>query len=1386
MKIVIKWCLFGLSLLLFSTQLQGVSWNVVEASLKPELESFIPSSSLNMSNLSATESSMFIDEFSVLWGWGQNRYGQLGDGTTTDRLTPIRIMEDVVGVSAGYRHTMAIKTDGSLWAWGNNIYGQLGDGTKTLQLSPIKIMDNVTHVSVGSEHTLVIKTDGSLWAFGRNDSGQLGDGTAINQLSPVKIMDNVTNISAGFGHSLAIKTDGSLWAWGQNSSGQLGDSTQINQFSPIVILENISHVSAGYWHTSVIKTDGSLWAWGQNASGQLGDGTRTPSSSPIKIMENSVNVSAGSEHTLTIKEDGSLWAFGRNDYGQLGDGTTINQLSPVKIMDNVTNISAGFWHSLAIKADDSLMVWGRNEFGQLGIGVKSSQSKPINVFESVFDISSGHWHSFTIKNDNSLWAWGKNDYGQLGEVTRVAQSSLFKTLDNVLSISAGGEHTLAIKEDGSLWAWGRNSYGQLGDGTTTEQSLPVKIMDDVAHVSAGEKHSLAIKEDGTLWAWGVGALGDGTRNAQSSPIKIMDNVINVTAGSEHTLAIKEDGSLWAWGNNDYGQLGIGERTDVLSPIKIMDNVLFVSANNKQSMAIQTDGSLWAWGQNGFSQLGDGTQIDRLSPVKIMEHVTSVSTGYWHTLAIKTDGSLWAWGNNNYNQLGDGSSTNQILPLKIMENVERVSAGYWHTLVIKKDGRLWTWGNNDFGQLGNGVKGYSELAIHNTHFDSTPPIITVNEFIKTPINQNITVKVNVNEGTLNQESYTFTENGSFTFFAIDEARNVTEETVVITNIDKSLPIIEGVEAFGVYNTIRTITFNDGVATLNGVIIESGFEVSQEGSYSLRIIDDTEREVLLTFIIDKTAPVITVEDYILSPTNQDIIVSVTTDKGVLNQSIYTFTENGSYTFIATDEAGNFTVETITITNIDKVPPIITISEYTKTPTNQSITVSASTNKGVLNQESYTFTENGSMIFIAIDEAGNVTEKKVRMTNIDKIPPVITVGNYITTLTNQDITVSVTTNEGTLNQSSYTFTENGSFTFIATDEAGNISEETVTISNIDKIAPIITVREYTTEPTNQDITVSVTTNEGTLNQESFTFTENGSFIFIATDEAGNSTEEIITISNIDKMLPKVDGIEDFKTYNTNRIIVFDKGIATLNGEVIESGIEVIQEGNYELVVIDNAGNSVTIRFVIDKTPPIITVGEYTTTPTDQNITVTVTTNEGTLNQTSYTFTENGSFTFIATDEAGNITEMIVTITNIIHNVEIYKSIIGKGGNIELYVSNALITTNKVPIGSNLDIRLIVESGFRLYELKVNGSVLSVTNNTFTLTTTNEPLTIQAQFLKVGDLNSDGTVSIADLINLRRYLAGLQSLENESIVAADIDGNSSVSIADLVRLRRQLAGLE
>jgi hypothetical protein len=210
----------------------------------------------------------------------------------------------------------------------------------------------------------------------------------------------------------------------------------------------------------------------------------------------------------------------------------------------------------------------------------------------------------------------------------------------------------------------------------------------------------------------------------------------------------------------------------------------------------------------------------------------------------------------------------------------------------------------------------------------------------------------------------------------------------------------------------------------------------------------------------APAAKVDYSTTAPTNGDIVASIIPSESVTitnndGSASYTFSENGSFTFEFVDSAGNTGEAVAIVSNIDKVAPVITIDAYNTNPTKNDITVTASTNEGTLNAAIHTFTENGEFTFTATDAAGNVANKTVTITNIDKTPPVITVGSYTTDPTNKDVVVMVSTNEGTLNVASHTFTKNGEFTFTATDAAGNVTNKTVTITNIDKVAPTLTVQ-------------------------------------------------------------------------------------------------------------------------------------------------------------------------------------------------------------------------------------------------------------------------------------------------------------------------------------------
>jgi len=236
-------------------------------------------------------SSYGIKNDGSLWAWGNNVVGELGDGTYEHKYIPTRIGNDndwmmvdangSVFINEG-GHVIALKTNGTLWAWGRNGHGQLGDGTTINKIIPIQIgtSNDWKYVSAGTTHNLAIKNDGTLWAWGSNIAGQLGDGTTISKLIPTKIgtSNDWKIVKAHLDFSLGIKNDGTLWAWGHNGQRTLGDGTNIDKLIPTQIGNdnNWIHITSGgdgYTKTSAgIKSDGTLWTWGNQQHGQLGNG----------------------------------------------------------------------------------------------------------------------------------------------------------------------------------------------------------------------------------------------------------------------------------------------------------------------------------------------------------------------------------------------------------------------------------------------------------------------------------------------------------------------------------------------------------------------------------------------------------------------------------------------------------------------------------------------------------------------------------------------------------------------------------------------------------------------------------------------------------------------------------------------------------------------------------------------------------------------------------------------------------------------------------------------------------------------------------------------------------------------------------------------------------
>lgn len=404
-------------------------------------------------------------------------------------------------------------------SWGDNRSGQLGDGSTAPNRAywgAVNLDGTWNAIAAGTGHTLVLKTDGSVWAWGENGKGQLGIGTTNDARTPYTTqINNVVAIAAGGSHGLALKNDGTVWAWGANDGGQLGNGTNADATSPVqakaFFLVRAVAIAAGENHSLAVDGNGEVWAWGKNDLGQLGDSSITDRSAPIKVkqLNNVIQVAAGANHGLALKNDGSVWAWGDHRHLQLGDGNLLSpSLTPIRVptglpatpqtfLSDVKAIAAGGDHSMALTNSNQVWGWGSDKFTESsgvggGLGAVAPDGTAVlfpqsmqGITGTVVAIAAGVNHSLALTDDGRVWAWGHNDQGQLGDSTFADPFAVLpvKSLKTAKAIAAGGGHSMALavsslKVDHPTLSFGNvqiNNSATLTVTVTNDGAAPANI-----------------------------------------------------------------------------------------------------------------------------------------------------------------------------------------------------------------------------------------------------------------------------------------------------------------------------------------------------------------------------------------------------------------------------------------------------------------------------------------------------------------------------------------------------------------------------------------------------------------------------------------------------------------------------------------------------------------------------------------------------------------------------------------------------------------------------------------------------------------------------------------------------------------------------------------------
>lgn len=275
--------------------------------------------------------------------WGHNNAGQLGTGATgmwTSHFVSTVGITNARQITAGWDHVCVATTTDTVSCWGLNLDGRLGDGTTTDRASPVAVtgLTNVAQVEAGAMHTCAVRRDGTVACWGFGSMGRLGTGTTVDQLRPAAVIgiSNATAVACARFATCVLRADATVACTGGNDNGELGDGTMTarSTMAPVPGLTNVVQLAMGTAHACVVRRDGTVWCWGSNGGGQLGDGTTTTRLVPTRVVgiTGALQVDAGGSHACALLAGGRIVCWGTNSSGQLGDGTTTNRSTPVAVL----------------------------------------------------------------------------------------------------------------------------------------------------------------------------------------------------------------------------------------------------------------------------------------------------------------------------------------------------------------------------------------------------------------------------------------------------------------------------------------------------------------------------------------------------------------------------------------------------------------------------------------------------------------------------------------------------------------------------------------------------------------------------------------------------------------------------------------------------------------------------------------------------------------------------------------------------------------------------------------------------------------------------------------------------------------------------------------------
>lgn len=699
-------------------------------------------STVKPSVITADSHQVILKADGTVWTYGDNTYGELGDGTkvSRDSLEKVTFADGVKikEIAAGDSHVLALDLDGNVWVWGRNNDNQLGLANTTEAILPTKLElgQRIVKVAAGYNQSFAITDDNKLIAWGLNENGELGIGTNDEKAEPtmIKNVKNVLDIAVGRTHSILVTTNGEVYTTGNNSYGSLsGTVSKRNRFAKVENLEDIAYISSGEYHNMVLDINGKVYVWGGNKNGQLGNGNTNTINIPFEItgITNKKEIAAGKDTSFIRTKDGEIYAAGANVCGQLGSGdnNSKQEFEKINTINDVFEISAGNTYAMAITKDGTVWAWGDYYHGVSANRTETNSNVPVKVGNDRFLVKNRDMvipkqanKDIEIQNANSFNVWDDKN---------ISSNYTFTSIDeSIATVDANG--TVTGKDIGTTWVKVKNN------NTNETQIAIIKVVEEgnvtSPKVRGGQEFALTIKADGSLHGFGYnsfGELGLGTYVGKDIPTSVdsIKTYTDLATGYDFTLTLRNDGTVWSFGRNQNGELGLGHRENRNIPTQIesLSNIIKVSAGRRHAVALDSYGDVYIWGSNSLGQLGLNGKSSVDIPTKLSlgdVEVIDIAAGQNLTAIVLSDGKLLVFGegaeNLNYTKVGNAVKAqigNEIIVLTTGGNVTKVgntlstiynqkdavdiAAKADNYMILTKGGESYNFGANTNGELGLG-------------------------------------------------------------------------------------------------------------------------------------------------------------------------------------------------------------------------------------------------------------------------------------------------------------------------------------------------------------------------------------------------------------------------------------------------------------------------------------------------------------------------------------------------------------------------------------------------------------------------------------------------------------------------------------------------------------